>query len=926
MRTLKRFFRRLSAATTGRRGDERLHEKIEEHLALQTVENLRAGLSQDEARRQAVLKFGAVEAIKEEFRDRASLPFAETLLQDTRYALRRLRKTPAFTITAILTLALGIGATTSIFSLVHAVLLKSLPVSNPEQLYRLGKDPHCCVGIGFTQSDEYGIVSNVLYEYFRDNSKSFEELAAFDASGMFLGVRRANDASTSQTYFGEFVSGNYFAMFGVNAYSGRALSKLDDKPNAAPVAIISYRLWEQTYGLDPSVIGGVFNIDNKAFTVIGVTPPGFYGHGLTNMPPDFYLPLATEPLVKGESSLINKADTHWLNLIGRVSAGTNIASTEAQMRVELRQWLQSHWGEMNANERTVISKQTLNLAPGGAGITGMRQQYGSWLRILMMVARFVLLIVCANVANLMLVRGMERRQQTSLSMALGAQPARIARQALTESIVLSLLGGAAGLAVAFAGTRLILHFAFQTLTAVPINPAPSGPVLGFAFALSLVTGVLFGIAPTWLATHIDPIEALRGANRSTRDAGSLPRKTLVVLQAALSVVLLSASGLLLQTLRNLENQNLGFAQDHRTVINIDPVLAGYQPAQLEPLYEKIHDSLAALPGVASVACALYTPQSGDDWEEGVFVEGRPAPGPTADIGAGWSRVSAGFFRTLGMPIVKGRPLDERDTTRSRHAAVVNEAFARTFFKNQDPVGKHFGREGIQYSGDYEIVGVAKDARFTTYKLDQPIGAFFFLPQTQSTVYVEPGAASTELRSHYLHDVVIHLRPSVNLPEALVRRALASVDPNLPVMRIQSLGQQVASTYNQQRLIARLTSLFGILALVLASIGLYGVTSYNVGRRVNEIGIRMALGADRHHVLALVLRSAFVSIAAGLLLGVPLALAAGRFLGSQLFGVSQSDPLTISIAVTTLGACAFIAAIIPAFRASSSSPLRALRLE
>jgi predicted permease len=906
--------------------DERMNQEIEEHLALQTEENRRAGLSQEEARRQAVLKFGVIEAVKEEYRAEKTLTFVETFLQDTRHALRRLRRSPGFTIASILTLALGIGATTSIFTLVRAVLLESLPVANPNQLYRLGKDPHCCVNIGFVQTGEWGLVSNSLYEYFRNHTKGFEELAAMDAPQAFLGVRRANGSDASSVYLGEFVSGNYFTMFGLNAAVGRMLSQADDTPTAPPAAIMSYRLWKQRYALDPSVVGGGFNINDKSFTIVGVAPPGFYGDRLSNMPPDFFLPLATEPLVKGESSLLKKTDTHWLNLIGRVAPGANIVSTEAQMRVELQEWLRSHWGDMNAIERSTMSKQTLNLAPGGSGITSMRQQYGSWLLILLMVATFVLLIVCANVANLMLVRGLERRQQTSLSMALGASPARIVKPILTESILLSLLGGAAGLGVAVASTRMILRFAFETTTAVPISAMPSLPVLGFAFAISLMTGILFAMAPAWLAVHVNPIEALRGGNRATRDSGSLPRKTLVVLQAALSVVLLSASGLLLQTLRNLERQNLGFAQDRRIVVNIDPVLAGYKPEQLGPLYQRIHDSLAALPGMESVASSLYTPQSGDDWGEGIYVLGRPAPGPAADNGAGWTRVTAGFFNAMGTPIVKGRPLDDQDTSRSRHVAVVSEGFARKFFKNEDPIGKHFGKSGMMYAGDYEIVGVAKDARFANYNLDQPIAAFFYLPEAQSTQYGEPGAASTEVRSHYLHDIVIELHPGVTLQEAVLRNTLASVNPNLPIRQVKTMDQQVATTFSQQRLIARLTSLFGLLALVLASIGLYGVTSYTVGRRVNEIGVRMALGANRGQILAMILREAFTLIAVGLVMGVPMALAAGWLLSSQLYGVSQRDPIVLSVAIATLAACAFLATILPAYRASSISPLKALRVD
>ncbi|MGH9549760.1 MAG: ABC transporter permease, partial [Terriglobales bacterium] len=451
----------------------------------------------------------------------------------------------------------------------------------------------------------FSIVSYDLYKHFRDNTQGFAELAAFQAGdGSLFAVRRASGQEAAQSPAGKFVSGNYFAMFGVKAIAGRALSGKDDRPEAPPVAVMSYRLWQEKYASDPSVIGGVFNLNDKPFTVVGITPPGFFGDTLSNSAPDFFLPLATEPLVQGVSSLLHVPDAHWLDLIGRIEPGAKPASIEARMRIELKQWLRSHWGEMDANTRTNLPRQTLYLSAGGAGITSMREQYEHWLNVLMMVSGFVLLIVCANVANLMLVRGIERRQQTSLSIALGARASRLVRQALTESILLSFLGGAAGLAIAFAGTRLILHFAFsipEGFASVPIDPSPSIPVLLFAFTISLITGVVFGIAPAWMTSRVDPIEALRGVNRATSRSGSLPRKALVVLQAALSLVLLSASGLLTVALRNPETQNFGFEQDRRTIVNIDPQLAGYRTEQLTPLYRRIHDSFASVSGVSSIA-------------------------------------------------------------------------------------------------------------------------------------------------------------------------------------------------------------------------------------------------------------------------------------------------------------------------------------
>jgi len=920
MKPLRRFLKRLSSWATKARDEERLRSEIEDHIACQTADNIRAGLPPIEARRQAVLKFGGVESMKESYRDRRGLPLLETLLQDTRHALRRLRMAPAFTLATILTLALGIGATTSIFTLVHAVLLKSLPVANPGELYRMGREIHCCYLGGYSQDKEFSIVSYDLYKYLRDNTKGFSELAAFPSVQHVFGVRRAGRAEAAQSYPGEFVSGNSFAMFGISAYAGRALTAADDRPGAPPSAVMSYRLWQQRYGSDPSVIGSTFNMNDKPFTVVGIAPPGFFGDTLRSSPPDFFLPLNTEPYAESDSDL-NKYDTHWLNLIGRIRPGTAPATIEAEMRVALKQWLLSHWGEMSANDRVKFPEQTVYLSAGGAGITSMRLQYEHWLRILMAVTGFVLLIVCANVANLMLVRGMERRRQTSLSMALGASVSRLVRQPLIESVLLSIFGGAAALAVAFAGTRLILRLAFSAAAgaAPSIGVSPSTPVLLFAFLISLATGIAFGIAPAWMAARADPIEALRGASRATERSGSLPRKSLVVLQAALSLVLLSAAGLLTAALQSLEHQNFGFAQDRRLVATINPRLAGYRAAQLSQLYRRIHDAITGVPGVDSAALCLYSPQSGGGWGSGVFVDGQPAPGPHADAFAAWKRVSAGYFDVIGTPIVRGRGISERDTATSQKVAVVTEAFARKFYPNQDPIGRHFGRTPDN-SREFEVVGIAQDARYLPTVLNQPNGGFFFLPEPQAEY------AQSNLGSLFLHDVVILTKPGAYVSDAAVRQAMASADPGMPTMSVRTMSDQVASQFAQQRLIARLTSFFGVLSLVLASIGLYGVTAYNAGRRVNEIGVRMALGATRGHVIRLVIRGAFGLILVGLLLGLPLSFVAGQFLGKQLYGVSPYNPVVMVSAVLSLGLSALVASFVPALRASRNSPLDALRAE
>ncbi|HTS64399.1 MAG TPA: ABC transporter permease [Candidatus Acidoferrales bacterium] len=836
-----------------------------------------------------------------------------------RLALRRLLRAPAFTVATTLTLALGIGATTSIFTLAHAVLLKSLPVARPDELYRVGKEAHCCYLAGYSQDKEFSLVSYDLYKYLRDNTRGFAELAAFPAADLIFGIRRAGSSEAAQTYGGEFVSGNYFATFGIGAYAGRTLSAADDQAGAAPVAVMSYRLWQERYGSDPSVIGSTFHVDERPFTVVGIAPPGFFGDTLRNTPPDFFLPLNAEPYVESEADL-KKYGQHWLELIGRMAPGARPVAIEAEMRVRLKQWLRSHWGEMSASDRAKFSEQTLFLVPGGAGISSMRDRYERWLQILMAVTGFVLLIVCANVASLMLVRGMERRRQTSLSMALGAGASRIVRQDLTESIVLSVFGGAVGLAVAFAGTRLILNFVFPSINGapgVPIDASPSLPVLLFAFGVSVLAGLAFGIAPGWIATRTDPIEALRGASRVTASAGSVPRRALVVFQIALSLALLSVSGLLTSALHALETQDFGFEQDRRMVAKINPKLAGYRPSQLSQLYRRIHDAIANIPGVSSTALCLYSPPGGG-WGADVWLDGRAAPGPRDDNSSQWDRITPGYFDVIGTPIVRGRSISEEDTAASRRVAVINEAFARKFFKNEDPIGRHFGRNP-EASREFEVVGVAKDARYLANNIDRPAGPIFFLPEAQADYSKSAG-------SLFLHDIVISTKPGANLSAAEVRQAMASVDPGMPIISIQTLREKVDLQFTQQRLTARLTSFFGVLSLILASVGLYGVIAYNAGRRTGEVGVRIALGATRGDVVRLVLKGAIGLIVAGLSIGLPLTFAAGRLLENQLYGIKPYHPAVTVPAVAVLGLSALLASVIPAIRASLISPLEVLRAE
>ena len=852
----------------------------------------------------------------------------QSILQDLRYALRQLRKSPGFTLTAVITLALGIGATTSIFTLVHAVMLKSLPVIKPEELYRIGDKVHCCNWGGYTQHEEYSLFSDELYRRFRNNTPAFVDLAAFQGGSIELAVRRAGTSQQAENRNGDFVSGNFFRTFGIGAWMGRVINDSDDQDGAEPVAVMSYHTWQQKYGSDPSVVGAAFQVNGKAFTVVGIAAPGFFGADLRAWAmPDFWLPLCNEPMLDGATARLKQPNQNWLDVIGRVRPGTDPRGLESQLKLELRQWQMSHLSEMSPQDKEYLPKQALHLTPGGAGVTDMREQYEDALQLLLVAAGCVLLIACANLANLLLARGLRSRQQISVRVALGASRRRLVLKALVESLTLAVVGGIVGVAVAYGGTGVILKLAFSNPTAyVPIEATPSMPVLLFAFGVSLLTGLAFGIAPAWMTSHAEPVEALRGANRTTAHGARWPQKALVIAQAAVSLVLLSAAAMLSQSLRNLQHQDFGFETKHHYLVSINPLLAGYQPDQLDLLYRRIEERFRRIPGLRAFAAATYAPMSGDSWNDTVFVQGKPEPHAGDDTGATWTRVSPGFFEMLSNRIILGRSINEHDALASPQIAVVNDAFAQKFFKGENPIGKHFGRDEISHAGDYEIVGVAADMRYLTYDLNKPDRAMFFLPARQRTVFDKPSLNTGDQWSHYLYNLILSIPGNSGGLEKQVRDALAEIDANLVLVNFDSYQQVLDRDFGQQDLIAKLTLLFGGLALVLAAVGLYGVTAYTVEQRTNEIGIRMALGADRARVLTMVLRTAFLQIVIGLAIGIPGAILAGRAITSQLFAVKPYDPAMLGFATLLLGLAALVAAMIPAQRAATVNPTQALRME
>lgn len=680
-----------------------------------------------------------------------------------RYTLRQFRQSPVFTTAAVLTLALGIGGTTAIFTLIHAVMLRSLPVSDPALLYRIGDGDDCCVEGG--PQNRWGMYSYPLYERLKAATPEFAEVAAFQASsGSRLSVRRQGEANVAKSLHSEYVTGNYFSTLGVQAFGGRLITPEDDKPSAPQVAMLSHQAWEAEYGAEPSVVGSTFIIEGHPFTIIGVTPPGFFGETLRSDPAEIWIPVQQEPLIAGDASLLHQSVSAWLRVIGRLRPGSSVAGVGPRLTGLLRNWLLHDSGyppNWKSDIVRLLPKQVINIVPAGAGVGEMKEEYGRSLQILLAVCGLVLLIACANVANLLLARAVSRRTQTALRIAVGASRRQIIVQALIESILLAITGGVAGLIVAIGAARLLLYLAFRSTHFLPIDAAPSPMVLAFAFVVALGTGILFGAAPAWFATRTDPIDALRGAGRSTKDHSGFARKALLIVQAAFSVVLVAGATLLARSLDKLEHQNFGYRTDGRVEVSLNRPPATYSLPQLGPLYRQIEDGLNGLPGVTGAGLALYNPLT-DNWGEMIMVSGHPPGTMSEDSDASWDRVSVNYLPDLGMKVIRGRDFDTNDTERTAPVAIVNEAFVRRFFRSgEDPLGQHFGLDEPQNAGTFRIVGIVRDAKFAGFALARPARPMFYVPLAQNVSYKDL-MARVELQSHFIGGVMLvtNLSPGV----------------------------------------------------------------------------------------------------------------------------------------------------------------------
>src|ERR1700722_13349676 len=751
------------------------------------------------------------------------------LQQDLGYAFRQLRKTPGFTATVLLTLALGIGANSAIFTLVNAILLHNLPVTDPKTLIRIGDSDDCCVNGGWNDNGDYSLFATETYYMFKKSLPEFEELAAMESGYAWrpITVRRAGPQTAAKSVMGTFVSGNYFRVFGLSPAAGRLFVDGDDQKGAPVTAVMSYDAWQQDYAGDPSVVGSAFYINTKAATIVGIAPKGFYGDRIDTNPPKYFLPMNAMDQVIG-APYFTDPESQWAYIIGRVKPGTSLPAVQSKASALLKQQFATFKTFTDQRAQKVLPRTHVVLTPGGGRIQNMQEGYKDQLKLLQWIAALVLLVACANIANLLLVRGMGRREELSVRAALGAQRSRIVRQLLTESVLLAGMGSLLGLAVSYVGAHALLALAFPNQENMPVTASPSPMVIGFAFTLSLVTGILFGLAPALLAARTHPAEALRSNARTTAHGASFLQRSLVVLQASLSLVLLVAAGLFLQSLNKAENVDMKLDTTNRYIAHFNPQAAGYKNTEVEPLYQAIGDRFHDIPGVLKVGLATYTPMESNNWGSSVKIQGEP----DLNKGASWVKGTAEYFDSVGTHVVMGRGFTWQDTLHGAPVAVVNQEFVKQFFGKRNPIGHHFGFSGPSQAGmdgAHEIVGVVEDTTYTSVYWKNH--AMYFLPLTQRAGSADdPNNSLDKDQSMYAGAIVIQTAHPIARFEKIVGDTLSSINPNLTIVKFQTFQQQIDDRFVDERLIARLTSLFGLLALLLAAIGLYGVTAYTEASR------------------------------------------------------------------------------------------------
>jgi predicted permease len=853
----------------------------------------------------------------------------KTIFTDIRYGMRSLLNHPGFTAVAVLTLALGVGANTALFSVVDAVLLKKLPVKDAERLVLLqaswnGQKFGPGSYDGSNMMDQAtGLTVGTSFPLQTLTRLRQEQTALSDIFAFSPMEVNFNAGGQAEVVGAQVVSGNYYSALGVPALIGRTITDADDNAAATPIVVLSHRFWMNRFNGDPSAVGKQVNINNVAFTIAGVTPPGFSGTSQVGSSQDVSFPLAWEPQINAENSNLEGAGIWWLRLMGRLKPGATMAQAEASLAGPFQQSVLEHRALRRTDSGTALRTLDPNDLPklgvesGSQGEMNSRRWLQPPLRLLAGVVGVVLLIACANVANLLLVRASSRRKEIAVRLALGASRWRLVRQLLTESVLLAAVGGAVG--VLFAvwikdGLLLVTEWGGREMSA--LNPSLDLRVLGFTLGLSFLTGIIFGILPALRATNLDLTPALKDAGRSSSGLSrSWLSKSLVVVQVSLSVLLLIGAGLLIRTLRNLQHVDMGFNANNLLLFKVEPSLLGYKDEKLADLYQRSFNRLEAVPGVQSVTFSRSPLLAQSSWTSSVYLPGEiGANGQPRDSDAKMHSVRENFFNTMEIPLLMGRGLTEQDDERAPRIAIVNQAFVKAHFPNENPIGKRFGLEAAK-PNEIEIVGVARDAKYTSQR-----------DRIQPTVYQ---SWRQVLRRMTFATFEVRTAGDPSAAIAGIRQAMREVDNNLPLSNIRTQVQQADETLAMERMFAKLLTLFGLIAQQLAAIGLYGVMAYVVSQRTHEIGIRMALGADRRNVLMMVVRQGMVLTLIGIAIGLAAAYVLTKYLESltsMLFGVEPRDPWTFAVIAVGLGVVALIACLVPARRATKVDPLRALRYE
>jgi predicted permease len=931
--------------------DRELEEELNAFFQESVAQKQRCGMDAETARRAARAEMGSRNAVKHNVWSSRWESIPEGFMQDVRVSFRTLAKRPGFTIVALLSLALGIGGNTAIFTLMNQVLLRDLPVIRPHQLFAFGTSESAGIAGGIDLGGFGGFFPWDFARQLESAPGPFEGIASYCSFSDKASIRISgqNSAGTPAVLApANLVSGNYFSVLGAQPLLGRTILPSDDTvPGTGAVVVLSHHFWRSALSADPNVIGRPLLINGTAFEVIGVMREGFHGLKQELDPVELWVPTSMQTaILQGPSMLTVHSGLYFLHAFGRVHADvvsnkSELAKYQGWLDHEIRNGIREREGNTIAAARLQeINRVTVPLIPAAQGVSMIRSEYGGSLKILMAVVGLVLLIACANLANFLLARATARRHETATRLALGSSRARIIRQGLVEAFLLSVIGGLLGLAVAFAATRALISFVGRGGPYTAMSPVPDARILLFTFVVSILTGLMFGLAPAVSAARTGTRGTLSSSARTIQSSGGrLSRfwpKTLVIGQIVLSLLLVVMAGLFLRSLRNLQNQDYGFEREHLLLAQMDERLAGYAPHQVQAFHQTLLARLAAIPGVRSAALSEMPPISNGSWSAPIALSGY-TPAPKENMVSILNRVSGQYFETAGIPIVAGRAISPADSLNSLKVAVINQAAAKRFFPKGDAIGRQLTIEMDSVRGPWQIVGVARDTKPGNPRDTDPV-IMTYVPLAQIELYPAPvgdhpataanAVAAKREENQNLYANTILLRTVGDPANAIsaLRATVAGIDPNLPILQVTTIREQVSNLISHDELISRLTTIFSLLALLLASIGLYGVMTHNVARRMNEIGIRLALGARASGVVGMILRESLVLLSAGVAIGLPLAFVSARILRQQLFQLDPADPVTFAVTVLVIAATTIIAAWLPARTAAKVNPVSALRCE